>query len=48
MVLARNIVTGDGRTVLVAGLSLGPAHLLLLQAVAAILVIREPVRVTVD
>ena len=45
MVLARTIRTRGGRTVLVAGLKLGAAHLLLLRDLAEILDILEPVQV---
>lgn len=45
MVLARSVRTRSGRTVLMAGLKLGAAHLLLLRDVMDILEIQEPVHV---
>jgi response regulator RpfG family c-di-GMP phosphodiesterase len=48
MVLVRNVLTGGGRPVLMAGLRLGAAHLLLLRDLTEILDIQEPVRVTHD
>jgi response regulator RpfG family c-di-GMP phosphodiesterase len=45
MVLARSVTTREGRTVLMAGLKLGAAHLVLLRDVVAVLDIEEPVYV---
>jgi response regulator RpfG family c-di-GMP phosphodiesterase len=48
MILARDVHTLNGRPVLVAGLKLGPAHLVLLRDVVEILDLQEPVYVSHD
>ena len=48
MILTRNVLTRGGRTVLLAGLRLGAAHLLLLRDLVEILDIKEPVHVSHD
>jgi response regulator RpfG family c-di-GMP phosphodiesterase len=45
MVLARNVATRGGRTVLVAGLQLGAAHLVLLRDLVDLLDLQEPLYV---
>jgi response regulator RpfG family c-di-GMP phosphodiesterase len=48
MVLARSVLTHNGRPVLLAGLRLGPAHLELLRSAAELLDLQEPILVLND